>query len=136
MERNSTRLRSTNNQIFEGIWWVATILCPIQAQLLMCLTFLLKMFWCLWQSFQIVEEKVYLLCSSSKMRIYKPLVIQDSPAYTLGKIQPVVDKLREAFRSAYCPSKNVSVDEAMILFKGLKHYLPLEPLKCQRNSNT
>lgn len=41
------------------------------------------------------------------------------PAYNkLGKIQPVLDRLHEAFRSVYCPAKNVSVDEAMIPFKG------------------
>ena len=50
----------------------------------------------------------------------------------MGKIQPVLDQLREVFRSVYCPSQNVSVDEAMIPFKGrstLKEYMPLKPVK-------
>ena len=36
------------------------------------------------------------------------------------------------FRTVYCPHKNVSVDEAMILFKGhstLKQYMPQKPIK-------
>jgi hypothetical protein len=55
------------------------------------------------------------------------------PRYNkLGKIQPVLDRLREVFRSVYCPSQNVIVDEAMIPFKGrstLKQYMPMKPVK-------
>ena len=50
----------------------------------------------------------------------------------LGKIRPVLDRLREVFRSVYSPPQNVSVDEAMIAFKGrstLKQYMPLKPVK-------
>ena len=42
-----------------------------------------------------------------------------SPDYTkLGKVQSVSDSLRESFQSVYTPSKNVSVDQDMIPFKG------------------
>ena len=50
----------------------------------------------------------------------------------LGKIRPVIDMLREVFRTVYCPHKNVSVDEAIIPFKGrstLKQYIPQKPIK-------
>ena len=56
----------------------------------------------------------------------------DSGYDKLGKVRPVIDRLTEAFRSVYCPPKNVSVDEAMIPFKGrstLKQYMPLKPVK-------
>ena len=56
-----------------------------------------------------------------------------SPEYNkLGKVQPVLDKLRHSFLSVYNPGKNVSVDEAMIPFKGrssLKQYMPQKPVK-------
>ena len=56
-----------------------------------------------------------------------------SPDYNkLGKVQPVIDSLCESFQSVYTPGKNVSVDEAMIPFKGrstLKQYMPMKPVK-------
>ena len=55
------------------------------------------------------------------------------PGYDkFGKIRPVMERLREVFRTVYYPHKNVSVDEAMILFKGrstLKQYMPQKPTK-------
>ena len=50
----------------------------------------------------------------------------------LGKVQPIIDKLSHRFQAVYSPGKNVSVDEAMIPFKGrstLKQYMPLKPVK-------
>ena len=47
----------------------------------------------------------------------------------LGKVQPII---RQSFQSVYSHSKNVSVDEAMIPFKGrssLKQYMPQKPVK-------
>ena len=44
----------------------------------------------------------------------------------LVKVQPIIDKLSNAFQAVYKPHKDVSVDEAMIPFKGrstLKQYL-------------
>ena len=56
-----------------------------------------------------------------------------SPDYNkLGKVQPVLDQLRHSFQSVYSPGKNISVDEAMIPFKGrssLKQYMPQKPIK-------
>ena len=56
-----------------------------------------------------------------------------SPGYDkLGKVKPIVDRLSKVFRDVYCPQKNVSVDEAMIPFKGrstLKQYMPFKPVK-------
>ena len=56
-----------------------------------------------------------------------------TPEYNrLGKVQPAIDSFQEAFQSVYNPSQNVSVDEAMIPFKGrstLKQYMPLKPVK-------
>ena len=56
-----------------------------------------------------------------------------SPKYKkLGKVQPIIDKLSQRFQAVYSPGKNVSVDEAMIPFKGrstLKQYMPLKPVK-------
>ena len=56
-----------------------------------------------------------------------------SPGYKkLGKIQPILDALCQSFQSIYSPGRNVSVDEAMIPFKGrssLKQYMPKKPVK-------
>ena len=50
----------------------------------------------------------------------------------LFKVQPILDSIVEAVKSEYRPSKNVSIDEAMIPFKGrlsLKQYISLKPVK-------
>ena len=50
----------------------------------------------------------------------------------LSKVRPVIDSLKESFQSSYKPSKNVSVDEAMIKWTGrlsYKQYLPAKPIK-------
>ena len=56
-----------------------------------------------------------------------------SPDYDkLGKIRPIIEKVSEVFRSVYSPHKELSVDEAMIPFKGrssLKQYMPKKPVK-------
>ena len=56
-----------------------------------------------------------------------------SPDYKkLGKVQPVIDSLSHSFQAVYTPGENVSVDEAMIPFKGrssLKQYMPMKPVK-------
>ena len=56
-----------------------------------------------------------------------------SPDYKkLGKVQPVIDSLHESFQSVYAPGKNVSMDEAMVPFKGrstLKQYMPKKSVK-------
>ena len=56
-----------------------------------------------------------------------------SPGYKkLGKIQPILDALCQSFQSVYSPGRNVSVDEAMIPFKGqssLNQYMPKIPVK-------
>ena len=50
----------------------------------------------------------------------------------LFKARPILDSIVEAVKSEYRLSKNVSIDEAMIPFKGrlsLKQYMPLKPVK-------
>lgn len=50
----------------------------------------------------------------------------------LGKVQPVVDHLNNRFQHTYNVSREVSIDEAMIPFKGrssLKQYMPMKPTK-------
>ena len=47
-------------------------------------------------------------------------------------MRPLLDSFVEAVKSEYRPSKNVSIDEAMIPFKGrpsLKQYMLLKPVK-------
>ena len=56
-----------------------------------------------------------------------------SPDYDkLGKIRPVITILCERFRTIYNLHREVSIDEAMIPFKGrstLKQYMPQKPVK-------
>ena len=50
----------------------------------------------------------------------------------LQKVQPVITSVMEACMSTYNPSVNMSVDEAMISFKGrssIKQYMPKKPTK-------
>lgn len=50
----------------------------------------------------------------------------------LFKVRPLLDALVRAFREEYCPTQNLSVDKAMVAFKGqlsLKQYVPLKPIK-------
>jgi hypothetical protein len=50
----------------------------------------------------------------------------------LQKVDPVISALKQRFKSAYYPHSQLSVDEAMIPFKGqssMKQYLPLKPVK-------
>ena len=61
------------------------------------------------------------------------LAATGSPAYNkLGKIEAIVNMVTNKFRSIYNLHKEVSVDEAMIPFKGrssLKQYLPKKPVR-------
>ena len=50
----------------------------------------------------------------------------------LWKIRPVITAISEKFLNTYNPHNTVSIDKAMIPFKGrcsLKQYLPLKPVK-------
>ena len=50
----------------------------------------------------------------------------------LGKVRPVLPMLEERFRTLCNLNKEVSIDEAMVPFKGrstLKQYLPMKPVK-------
>lgn len=56
-----------------------------------------------------------------------------TPAYNkLGKVQPIIDMLSERFAALVEPQREISIDEAMIKFKGrstLKQYMPKKPTK-------
>ena len=56
-----------------------------------------------------------------------------NPAHDrLGKVRPLISHLGNKFATLYDPSKEVSVDEAMIKFQGrssLKQYMPKKPIK-------
>jgi hypothetical protein len=52
--------------------------------------------------------------------------------HRLQKVKNVVDAVKEKFLLVYKPSQNISVDEAMIPFKGrssMKQYIPKKPIK-------
>ena len=61
------------------------------------------------------------------------LPARNTPSYhRLQKVSPVIDAVMEACMTAYNPSKNNSIDEAMIAFKGrasIKQYMPKKPVK-------
>ena len=53
--------------------------------------------------------------------------------YSQLQVDPVINHLKDRFKSVYYPHCEVSIDEAMMLFKGrssMKQYLPLKPVKC------
>ena len=50
----------------------------------------------------------------------------------LYKVRPLLETIRKNSQNAYSPNREVSVDEAMVLFKGrcsMKQYMPLKPIK-------
>ena len=50
----------------------------------------------------------------------------------LGKVRPVLEQLSKQFTVLYNPSRDCSIDEAMIPFKGrssMKQYVPKKPIK-------
>ena len=50
----------------------------------------------------------------------------------LGKIQPILNMLTARFEKTYNHGREVSIDEAMVPFKGrssMKQYLPMKPVK-------
>ena len=55
------------------------------------------------------------------------------PTYNkLGKISPIHEMITERIAAVYYPAKEISIDEAMIPFKGrwsLKQYMPMKPIK-------
>ena len=61
------------------------------------------------------------------------LAAPGTPEYKrLGKIQPIIDSLLGRFQAVYNLHRDVSVDEAMVAFKGrstLKQYMPMKPVK-------
>ena len=62
-----------------------------------------------------------------------PLVAPGNDGYDrLGKIRPVIEMILEQILTVYNPHKEVSIDEAMIPFKGrssMKQYIPNKPVK-------
>ena len=56
-----------------------------------------------------------------------------NPAHDrLGMVRPLISHLGNKFATLYDPSKEVSVDEAMIKFQGrssLKQYMPIKPIE-------
>ena len=55
------------------------------------------------------------------------------PGYNpLFKVQPLLDIVKKSFSAGYKPQRDLSIDEAMVAFKGrshLKQYLPAKPIK-------
>ncbi len=56
------------------------------------------------------------------------LAAPGTPAYDkLGKIRPIITALKDTFSNMYEPGRDISIDEAMVPFKGcslLKQYMP------------
>lgn len=61
------------------------------------------------------------------------LLAPGTPDYDkLGKVRPLINLLAERFSTVCSPDKHVSIDEAMIPFKGrstLKQYMPKKPVR-------
>ena len=58
---------------------------------------------------------------------------RDDPAYNkLPKVRPLLTIVRDNFLCEYVPSRELSVDEAMVGFMGqtsIKQYMPMESIK-------
>lgn len=73
------------------------------------------------------------LCGRLHFNDNRQQIPHGSPGYDrLFKIRPVIDDICEKSNRLYNPGRNLSVDEAMVKFKGrssLKQYQPLKPIK-------
>ena len=60
-------------------------------------------------------------------------VPRNQPGYDrLHKIRPMIERLRQTWRTCYNPPREQSIDEAMVGFKGrnvMKQYMPMKPTK-------
>ena len=54
------------------------------------------------------------------------------PERKLAKIQPLVDVLLPKFRNNYIPTKNISIDESLLGWKGRLSYVQYIPSKRKR----
>ena len=57
---------------------------------------------------------------------------EDANYNKLFKVRPLLDVITKQFREVYNPAQNLSIDEAMIAFKGrlsIKQYMPQKPIK-------
>jgi hypothetical protein len=56
-----------------------------------------------------------------------------NPGYDrLCKVSIILEKIEERFRNIYLPNREVSIDEAMVPYKGrscLKQYMPKKPVR-------
>ena len=61
------------------------------------------------------------------------MVPSSSPSFDrLHKVRPVLEMVRKNYIEEYRPSRNCSIDETMVGFKGrigFKQYLPMKPTK-------
>ena len=61
------------------------------------------------------------------------LPMRDHPSFSrLQKVQPVLSIIKKSMSQAYSPHCQLSIDEAMVPFKGrssMKQYMPIKPIK-------
>ena len=73
------------------------------------------------------------LCGRLHFNDNRSVPAHGNPGYDkLYKIRPVIDKICAKSQELYTPGLNISVDEAMVKFKGrssIKQYQPLKPIK-------
>ena len=100
---------------FNNIWssdWVLGV--PALASI-----FPRKRFWQLWTNLHLVDNT--------------QAPDRSEPSFDrLYKLRPLLTILGQSFRGAYKPAQQISVDEAMVKFKGrssLKQYMPMKPIK-------
>ena len=99
------------NDIWSGDWVLGV---PALAAV-----FTRKRFWQLWSNLHLVDN------TQAPGRT-------DPSFDRLYKLRPMLTILADAFRAAHEPSQQVSVDEAMVRYKGrcsIKQYMPKKPIK-------
>ena len=64
---------------------------------------------------------------------WQDVTAQELCAYDrLFKVRPILDNISEKIQNVFEPSKNLSIDEGMIAFKGrlsFRQYMPAKPTK-------
>ncbi len=106
------RVPRLNNNIIWSSDWVLGV--PALAAV-----FTRKRFWQLWCNLHLADNT--------------QAPDRNDPSFDrLYKLRPMLNILSDAFRMAHQPSQQISVNEAMVRFKGrssLKQYMPKKPIK-------
>jgi hypothetical protein len=121
--------------------WFATTSDEIQAYFSLCILMAQVQKPTL-QSYWSIKKSIYSTFFSEVMPYTRFLLISkllhfvnnenSDSANCLNKLQPVIDHLKQNFKTVYYPEENVAIDESLMKFRGRLSYIQFNPQKTAR----